>query len=166
MRTIQFHFLKSITLIERNRLRDFLIKTLKKEKRKIQILSFWFCSNNKILKINQKHLNHKYYTDIITFDFSPTAQHAIISDVFISVDMVRENAKKYHTNIKTELHRVIFHGVLHLCGYEDKSDSEMKKMRKMEDRLLNSYFVSRETKIKTKKRVVSRETLKLKEKYV
>jgi len=146
MRTIQFHFLKSITLTERNRLRVFLIKTLKKEKRKIQNLSFWFCSNNKILKINKKHLNHNYYTDIITFDFSPTPQHAIISDVFISVDMVRENAQIYHTNIKSELHRVIFHGALHLCGYRDKSDSEKKKMRKMEDRLLKSYFVSRETK--------------------
>lgn len=146
MNTIQYKFLKPTTLTERIRLREFLIKFFKKERRSLQCMTIWFCSNDKILKINKKHLNHNYYTDIITFDFSPTPQHPIISDVFISVDMVRENAQQFHSSFKTELHRVLFHGALHLCGYGDKTDSEKKKMRKMEEKLLRSFFVSRETK--------------------
>jgi rRNA maturation RNase YbeY len=145
MKTIHFQFLKPIVLAERNRLRAFLLNAFKKENRSVQSLTIWFCSNDKILKINKKHLKHNYYTDIITFDFSPSPQHPIVSDIFISVDMIRENAQTFHTTTKAELHRVIFHGALHLCGYGDKTEHEKKIMRKKEDKLLSSYFVSRET---------------------
>lgn len=149
MKTIQFHFLEKTSLPERVRLRTFLERLIQKHQKSIAEINIYFCSNEKILKINKKHLKHNYYTDIITFDFSQSDRSPIISDIFISIDMVRINAGLYRTTIVQELHRVIFHGFLHLVGYNDKSTEEKNIMRKKEASLLKKYFVSRETK-KTK----------------
>lgn len=101
-----------------------------------------FCSDDYLLKINRDYLNHDYYTDIITFDYTEGSE--INGDLFVSVDRVRENAEEFRTTFLEELKRVCVHGVLHLCGYKDKSPSEEGEMRVKENWYINK-FVSRET---------------------
>jgi len=94
-------------------------------------LSLVFCSDEYILKVNQKYLDHDYFTDIITFDYCSGSQ--ISGDLIISLDTVLSNSQKFNSSYDTELHRVIIHGVLHLLGYQDKTDSDAKEMRRNED---------------------------------
>jgi rRNA maturation RNase YbeY len=94
-------------------------------------LSFIFSSDGYLLEMNKKHLAHDYFTDIITFNY--VVENVVSGDLFISVDRVKENAIKFKTEWKIELLRVIFHGVLHLVGYNDKSVEEQKLMREKED---------------------------------
>lgn len=116
-------------------LKEWMLATIKKEKRITGTISFNFCSDEYLLSVNQEHLNHDYYTDIITFDF---CQGNIISgDIYISIDRVKDNAKTMGKTIQNELHRVIIHGVLHLCGYKDKKPADSKQMRAKED-----YYLS------------------------
>ena len=98
-------------------------------------ISYIFCDDAKILEINQTYLHHDFYTDIITFDYSEG--NRISGDIFISIDTVRSNAEKFETNFDEELHRVIIHGILHLCELKDKSETDGKKMRKAEDEALS-----------------------------
>jgi len=94
-------------------------------------ISVIFCSDDYLLKINKQYLNHNYYTDIITFDY---VENSVISgDLFISIERVKENAGTYKTELITEIYRVVFHGVLHLTGYNDKSKQEKKVMKDKED---------------------------------
>jgi len=104
---------------------------IKNEKRKMGEISYIFCSNEKILEINKQYLNHDYYTDIITFDY---CENKIISgDIFISIETVKENSLEYQVDFQEEINRVMAHGILHLCGYGDKTESEKKKMREKEE---------------------------------
>ena len=98
-------------------------------------ISYIFCDDAKILEINRTYLHHDFYTDIITFDYSEGDR--ISGDIFIGIDTVRSNAEKYGTNFDEELHRVIIHGILHLCGLKDKSEADSKKMREAEDKALS-----------------------------
>ena len=98
-----------------------------------------FCSDAYLLDINRTYLQHDYYTDIITFDLEGAAE------IYISVDRVKENAQAEGVSFKQELHRIIFHGVLHLCGFSDKTASAKIEMTRQENKLLAHYFVSRET---------------------
>ncbi len=101
-----------------------------------------FCSDEYLLKVNQDFLNHDYYTDIITFDY---CENGIVNgDLLISLDRVLENSTKENTSFLEELHRVVFHGVLHLCGFKDKSKKDIEIMRFKESHYLNLY-VPRET---------------------
>lgn len=101
-----------------------------------------FCSDEALLRMNIDFLQHDYYTDIITFDY---CEEAIISgDLFISIDRVVENAEELNTEYVDELRRVCVHGILHLCGYKDKSAEEERQMRSKEDFYLKKY-VPRET---------------------
>lgn len=99
-------------------------------------LSYLFCSDNKILEINKKHLDHDYYTDIITFNLS-NSQKIIRGEIYISLERVGENAKKLNQTFENELNRVLIHGVLHLMGYEDHTDEERSEMRAKEDYCLS-----------------------------
>jgi probable rRNA maturation factor len=101
-----------------------------------------FCNDDYLLKVNRSYLNHDYYTDIITFDYSENK--TISGDLFISLDRVKENAGIYQVSFHHELARVVFHGILHLCGYNDKYTEDIKLMREKEDLFLKQ-FVSRET---------------------
>jgi rRNA maturation RNase YbeY len=94
-------------------------------------ISIIFTSDNYILEINNQYLNHNYFTDIITFDYS--TKSVIEGDIFISVDTVLSNSKKFHTSFKEEILRVIIHGVLHLIGFKDKTAKEKSEMRRNED---------------------------------
>ncbi|MCX8482279.1 MAG: rRNA maturation RNase YbeY [Crocinitomicaceae bacterium] len=104
------------------------------EGKKVGDLSLVFCSDNYLLEINQQHLNHDFFTDIVTFDYC--VDDLISGDLFISVDRVFENSAVYDVSFLHELHRVIIHGVLHLCGYKDKSEGDEVIMRMKEDEAL------------------------------
>ena len=94
-----------------------------------------FCSDNYILDINMRYLQHDYFTDIITFDYCEG--NTLSGDLFISLDSVRENASFYGSDFDEELHRVIVHGLLHLAGYDDHTDEDIKVMRSKENYYLN-----------------------------
>ncbi|GHT08510.1 endoribonuclease YbeY [Bacteroidia bacterium] len=98
-------------------------------------ITYIFCTDEEILRINKQFLNHDYYTDIITFDY--TENETISGDLFISLDTVKSNAEKFGTNYDEELHRVIIHGILHLCGFKDKSSEDEKQMRERENEALS-----------------------------
>ncbi|BDD07571.1 endoribonuclease YbeY [Fulvitalea axinellae] len=101
-------------------------------------LNYIFCSDEYLHKINVEYLDHDTYTDIITFDNSEE-EGVIESDVFVSVERIRENASKFGKTFENELRRVIIHGVLHLLGFKDKSPEEAENMRKKEDEALAAY---------------------------
>lgn len=103
--------------------------------KKLGDLSYMFCSDAKILEVNKQYLQHDYYTDIITFDYCEG--EVVSGDMFISVETVGSNAEEYKETFERELHRVIIHGVLHLCGLKDKSEADAKKMRAAEERALS-----------------------------
>lgn len=105
--------------------------TVGNELKKLGDVNIIFCSDNYILEVNRKYLQHDYFTDIITFDYCEG--DVISGDLFISVDTVRENSLFYGTEFETELNRVIIHGILHLTGYDDHTDDERKTMRSKED---------------------------------
>lgn len=109
-----------------------LIKSEQKNKGEI---TFIFCSDKYLLEINKEYLQHDYYTDVITFDYSEN--NIISGDIFISIDRVKENADTYKVSFENELYRVMLHGVLHLVGYNDKTKEEQKIMRQKEDEYLN-----------------------------
>jgi rRNA maturation RNase YbeY len=137
---IYFHFLTPFNgLRERSRLKQFLFRELLAARRQLTRLDFIFCDDNYLLKINQEHLRHNFYTDIITFNLANDS-NTIEGEVYISIPRVRDNAIKFDTSVKQELHRVIFHGLLHLLGFGDKTSVEKKKMRKAEDDRLGQYF--------------------------
>ena len=115
---------------------------LTKESYNLGEISVVFCSDDYLLNMNKQYLNHDYYTDIITFDYSDN--RIVSGDLFISFDRVKENASIYAVPINYELCRVIYHGILHLCGYKDKSEEEKIAMRGKENEYLD-LFVSRET---------------------
>ena len=135
---IQFNFLEPISLADRNRLKRFLISLFKRHKKPLSELQYIFCSDAWLLDINRQFLNHDYYTDIITFNLAEKGQ-PINAEIYISVDRVRENARDFDSTLRKELHRVIFHGALHLCGFKDKSKKEAEQMRKMEEKWLDGY---------------------------
>ena len=114
---------------------SWILNTFHKESitKKIE-LSIIFCSDNALLAINKQFLNHDYYTDIITFDDSLGDE--LIADIYISIERVEENASIYSVSFQNELYRVIVHGLLHLCGYTDKTDQALDQMRGKEDKYL------------------------------
>ena len=137
---IQFFFLQhNISLTKRAELKLFIHNIFKKEKKSLANLSYIFCSDDYLVEINKTFLQHNYYTDIVTFDLSENSGK-IKGEIYISTDRVRDNATTLGVTIREELHRVIFHGALHLCGYRDKTPKDAKHMRAGEDRCLIAYF--------------------------
>lgn len=142
---IHFHYLiDPFFFPNRNKLKYFLEELAKREDQSVDTINYIFCTDEYLLKVNQDYLNHDTYTDIITFQLSPKGQ-PILSDIYISVERVKENAQQLEQPFIKELHRVIFHGLLHLCGYKDKSKKEALLMRQAEEASLASYFVPRGT---------------------
>ncbi len=133
MNNIDFH-IEAIEVPELDPefLRLWITYVVSSKGKQVGDLSYIFCSNEYLLDINIQHLGHHYYTDIITFNYNE--EDRVSGDLFISHDMVKENAMTYaNGNVRDELERVIIHGVLHLIGYNDKSDEEQEEMTKMED---------------------------------
>ena len=121
---------------------SWLLKVTEVEGFDLGNVSLIFCSDEYLLEMNREHLNHDYYTDIITFDY--TEGSVVSGDLFISIDRVKENATDNKVMFHVELNRVVGHGVLHLMGYNDKSDDEQEEMTRKEDWALG-LIVPRET---------------------
>ena len=134
-----FFFKTPVSLRDRTKLKKFIEAAFRKEKKKLSILNYIFCTDKDLLEINQRYLKHDYYTDIITFQLSEKGG-PVEGEIYISVDRVRENSAVLKEALRRELLRVIFHGVLHLCGYKDKSQEERKAMEKKEDLLIKKFL--------------------------
>lgn len=116
-------------------IKDWVLKIIENHSKELGDLNYIFCSDEYLLKINKEHLDHDYYTDIITFDY---CENDVVSgDLFLSVDRISENAKTFGKTQLNELNRVIAHGLLHLLGFKDKTDQEANEMRSQEDAALN-----------------------------
>lgn len=120
--------------INEEAVRSWIKKVAETYGKKVGDISYIFCSDEKILEVNRRYLRHDYYTDIITFDY--TGGNKISGDLFISLDTVRTNAEKFATPYTEELHRTIIHGILHLCGINDKAPGEREIMEANENRAL------------------------------
>lgn len=137
---IKFQFpAKGNYLKDRTRLKKFILALFDHEGRSLESLNYIFCSDKYLLSINQSFLSHNYYTDIITFELSESKE-VVVGEIYISIDRVRVNSRSFSTTIKEELHRVIIHGALHLCGYKDKTKAERLKMREKENLYLARNF--------------------------
>lgn len=123
-------------LEEHTHIEKWLLKIIDENELTHSCLNYIFCSDDYLLKINQQYLEHHDYTDIITFDHSE-GKNEIEGDIFISIDRVKENAENLNTTFRNELHRVLSHGLLHLIGYKDKTESEKKVMREKENTCLS-----------------------------
>ncbi len=121
--------------INETKIEEWISKVVASHNRGLGELAYIFCSDEKILEVNNEYLQHDYYTDIITFDY--TEDKVISGDMFISLDTVKSNSEQFKTNYNEELLRVIVHGVLHLCGFADATDEEESKMRELEDKALS-----------------------------
>jgi len=138
LRAIRFNYLVDFSFSNRTATKMIILRILKDAGLKAKAINFIFCSDDYLLKINREHLNHDYYTDIITFDLSEV-RGEITADIYISVDRVVENARTFNRPRLEELRRVIFHGVLHLTGLRDKSNGEQETMRMAEEKYLKLY---------------------------
>ena len=141
MKRVKFYFHDSkVTFRNREKLKLFIEDLFSKEKKSLKSLVYIFCSDEYLLGINIEFLKHDFYTDVITFDLSSSGNQ-IDGEVYISIDRVKDNAIKTSSLLNEELHRIIFHGALHLCGYKDKNPSDVLKMRSLEDSYLKRYFI-------------------------
>ena len=132
MKRIQIFFEDIPSLkINKSNLNSFIIKLILNELKEMGDISVILCTDDYLLNINKQYLSHDYYTDIVTFDYGEKS--VISGDLFISVDRVKENAALYNTSFPKELLRIIFHGILHLVGYNDKTELERTEMRQKED---------------------------------
>ena len=141
---IDFYFKKAFPLKNRVKIKSLIKFIFKNNEKKAVAVDIIFCSDTFLLAINQKFLNHNTFTDIITFNLGHEGE--IIGELYISVDRVQENALKFKVLPEKEIHRVIIHGILHLIGMKDKSSTEKKKMRYMEDyylSMLEQFHVKR-----------------------
>jgi rRNA maturation RNase YbeY len=127
-------------LSNRKTLKLFIQKLFKQEKMNLEQLDYIFCTDEFLLQMNQQYLKHNYFTDIITFNLSENTK-AVVGEIYISIDRVKENAIQFNTSYVQELHRVLFHGALHLCGYKDKSKKDQVLMRQKENFYLHQYFM-------------------------
>lgn len=134
--SIRFHYSEvSFQLINEDKICSWIQQLIESEKKVPGDIVYHFVNEEQILEINQLHLSHDYFTDIITFDNSFV--NIINGEIFISIPTVQSNAIHFNTEFLLELHRVVIHGVLHLCGYKDNSDLEKIQMRKMENHYLS-----------------------------
>ncbi|AFL97145.1 rRNA maturation RNase YbeY [Ornithobacterium rhinotracheale] len=117
---------------------DWLNACAERHGYEIEDINYIFCDDEYLLAINQKHLDHDYYTDIITFDYGD--EEVLSGDIFISIDRVSDNAFEYSSDFEAELGRVMIHGLLHMMGYKDKTEEEEQEMRNKEDECLQLIF--------------------------
>ena len=127
----------NFNLVNKKIVEKWLVDCISLLQRSVGEINFVFCNDDYLLEINKKYLNHNYYTDVITFDYS--IKNIISGDIFISIDRVQENAKTLELDFIQELYRVIVHGVLHLSGYNDKSEQDKIEMREKEGELLSLF---------------------------
>lgn len=135
---ISFAFQTNCSLKKRTILKQWITTIVENNKKEVGEISYIFCSDEQLLEINKEFLNHDYYTDIITFDYSEA--DIVSGDLFISIDRIKDNAKTLDVLYQEELHRVIIHGILHLLGFKDKTDEESQNMRLLENECLSDLL--------------------------
>ena len=131
---IEFNYETDFSLTDETRYKLWLQQIIASENKTYSDLCFVFCDDTYLHKLNLEHLQHDDFTDILTFDYCVGDE--INGDIFISVERLRENALDFSVTFENELLRVLSHGILHLCGYKDKSDSEIQMMRLKEEEKL------------------------------
>ena len=132
---ISFHSVGKFSLDNESTIEACINTLAKEESRKVGDITFVFCDDSYLHKINLEFLDHDTYTDVVTFDYS--VGNELVSEIYISTERVEENAKKYSETFENEIHRVMIHGLLHLCGYKDKLSEEKKIMRDKENHYLS-----------------------------
>ncbi len=132
---IAFNYETEFLLNNSRQIIDWISQSIENESYKEDEINYIFCNDEYLTELNTKYLNHNTLTDIISFDY--TLGKLISGDIFISIDRVKENATKFKVSFSDELHRVMIHGILHFCGYNDKTKEEKKVMREKED-----YYLS------------------------
>ncbi|WP_341199984.1 rRNA maturation RNase YbeY [Croceibacter atlanticus] len=125
--------------INEDELNSWLLSVIASEGKNLGEINYIFCDDAYLLSINQQYLNHDTYTDIISFDTSEG--NNLSGDIYISVERIQENAQQFNVSVDDELKRVLAHGILHFCGYKDKTDDEAKLMREKEDEKLKMFHV-------------------------
>ena len=134
--SIQINFLKAdISFVPKQKklLRQWIALTIQAHHKKLGQIDYIFCSDEHLLQMNKQYLNHHTLTDIITFDYSDELTAEVAGEIYISINRVRENAEVFKCTFNDELHRVMIHGVLHLCGFKDKTKNQKQIMRAQED---------------------------------
>lgn len=136
---INFNYETEFTLDNEEAISIWISNVIKSEDKKEGEISYIFCDDEYLLQINQEHLQHDFYTDIISFDY--TVGNELSGDIFVSVERVKENAAEFNVPFDEELKRVLVHGVLHYCGYKDKSETDEVLMRSKEDEKIEMFHV-------------------------
>ena len=134
---VSFSSSVKIKLPSKKDLKIWVKKIVLSEKRKLKNLSYNFCSDEELFQKNKQFLNHNTYTDIITFDYSD--KDLISGEIYISAERVAENSVKEKVSFEEELTRVMAHGLLHLCGYKDKTKTEIERMRTAENKAIKTF---------------------------
>ncbi|HNY62646.1 MAG TPA: rRNA maturation RNase YbeY [Bacteroidales bacterium] len=134
---IRFYSETDFNLINKQTYKNWLKSIIEKNNKRVGEINYIFCDDPYLLEINQKYLNHDYFTDIITFDYSEGKK--IHGDIYISIDRVRENATLFNQTFDNELLRVLSHGVLHLCGFDDQNQEDKIQMTNQEDEAILLY---------------------------
>jgi probable rRNA maturation factor len=136
---IDFNYETEFTLDNEGAISNWISNVIKSENKKEGEINYIFCDDEYLLQINQEHLQHDYYTDIISFDY--TVGNEINGDMFISIERVKDNAIDFNVAFEEELKRVLVHGILHYAGYKDKSEADELLMRSKEDEKLAMFHV-------------------------
>ena len=136
---ISFNYETDFQLENETQFSDWISRVILSESKKEGDINYIFCDDEYILEINKQYLDHDYYTDIISFDYS--VGNELNGDIFVSIDRVKENATDFNVTFDEELKRVIIHGILHYCGYKDKSDEDEALMRSKEDEKTKMFHV-------------------------
>lgn len=136
---ISFNYETDFELPNENQLSNWLSQVILSENKKEGDINYIFCDDEYLLNLNKQYLDHDTLTDIISFDYS--VGNELHGDIFISVERVRENAQDFNVTFEDELKRVLVHGVLHYCGFKDKSKEDEQLMRQKEDEKIKMFHV-------------------------
>ena len=136
---IEYHYENDFKLVDSDKIRIWIKDIIKKEKKTLGDITYIFCDDDYLLERNKEFLDHNTLTDIITFNYC--IDNNISSDIMISIDRVKENSITFENSFNEELKRVMIHGILHLIGYNDKSDKEKELMREKENFYLNMFYI-------------------------
>jgi rRNA maturation RNase YbeY len=136
---ISFNYELEFKLSNEEQFSSWISKVILSENKKEGDINYIFCDDEYILEINKQYLQHDYYTDIISFDYS--VGNELHGDIFVSIERVKENASDFNVGFDEELKRVIIHGILHYCGYKDKTDQDEQLMRQKEDEKIKMFHV-------------------------
>lgn len=136
---ISFNYETDFELADEAKYQDWISLIIVSEKKKEGEISYIFCNDDHLLEINKQYLDHDTLTDIISFDY--TVGNEISGDIFISIERVKENAIEFNVSFEEELRRVMAHGILHYCGYKDKSEADERLMREKENQKIGMFHV-------------------------